>query len=1101
MQILLDGPKTFDLNGLSDQSVKDSDPDGDAIKVTEIDGKAIIAGGTVTLSDGTKVELTLTNKIKVTPKDATSVYKITFPYKICDVQSDSKCGGSASANVTIDMLDAKDDVYNIGYNQPKVLDIFTNDTSTKGGIKLTSIDGKPITPGMIIKVPGGTIDVDTMTFKPDGTNVKKIEFVYTTTDTSGNVATAKVTININNDAPLAIDDTAKTKPTDSIVMALVNGGDNVVKPNKQVDNSIADKDPEGQKLEIVEINGQPVSVGVKVVLPSGDEVTLNADKMTVTVKAKTDTDTDTIKFSYTIKDPSDNKAVANATVIMIPLEADIELSKSVNNSKPQVGETVEYTVSVKNLGPDTSEAVVVNDKLPDGLEYVSDDSNGAYNKTTGVWTIGDMIKDSVKTLKMSAKVLVAKTIINIASVTTKTPDPKPNPPVEVPIYPNTAPAAKDDVGITYPNMPIEMKVVDGGSADANAQGQFDNSVKDIDPDGDPLIAVKIEATSVVGDQEVVLANGAKVKLMSDKKTLMITAPNATTTKDFTFKYQVSDSKGGFAWANVRVKILINPNPDIDVTDMNTPIKMDIVANDVATDPIIKSMGGTKVVKPNLDGTLPDGDKEEDPTKLPVECQGKTGMALIVCKLKYFIFGNVQGVQANAADVMIAANPIGNTVKVANGSVTYNADGTVTITPDKDYFGVIEFPYELSDSDGDVKVTTVKITIPEDIADLDHTKTVNNPKPQVGDTVEFTLTVINRGPKTAQEVYIEDKLPAGLEYVSDDSAGKYDKITGKWTIGDMVNGATVRLVIKAKAMVSEKIVNISNLFTKTQDPTPNLPKKAEIDPNGKPDAIDDLGQTKPLKPIVMLLVDGGKGKIDETSIDNSVMDTDPDKDPLIITNINGVAVVAGTIIKLNAYTTVTLNSDLKTVTVVTSDPDKVEDIKFPYTISDGNGGSDTANVVVKLNPLSADLSIVKLVEPASNHMINDIVDYKIVINNAGPDDAFNVEVEDVMPSSLAFISTNNPDYNPTTGKLLLPKLAKMSTITLLIKAKIVEAGTITNMATVKSSTPDPDPKNNKSSATITPGKPTPRTGGANEVMLTLLIIGLISSMWITRFDKD
>jgi uncharacterized repeat protein (TIGR01451 family) len=1103
MKVVNGGNGAFTLTGLSDQSVADTDPDSDPLEIKEIDGKPVIVGQTITLIDGTKVTLTTVTELSVLPKDTTSVYPINFTYKVCDINPANAdiatvhCGGYADAKVKVDMLDAKDDSYTAKYNETKTLDILANDPSTKGGVKIARINGNNVLTTPEIIVSGGKIvfTPTSVKFVPDGTQVNKVEFTYSIVDDSGNVADAKVVIDIANEAPIAKDDIAKTKPTDPIVMQLVKGGNGIKQPNGQVDNSVGDVDPEGQPLKITEINGSPINPGQEITLPSGDKVKLNLDGVSVTVTPKNPLDTDTIKFTYTIADPKGAKSTANATVEMIPLEADITLSKKVDKDKPQVGEIVEYTVGVKNAGPDVAYDVVVTDKLPDGLEYVSDNSTGTYQKSNGTWTIGDLKKGETKELKIKAKVLVSKTIINIANVTTSTPDPTPNPPVEVPIYPNDKPVAKDDYGITLPDMPIEMKLVDGGDSVANIKGQFDQSVQDTDPDNDPLVIVEIDGILVGADSTLTLANGAKVKVLSNRKTVLVTAANATTTKDFSFKYKVTDSRGGYAEANVRVKILVEPSPDIDVTKFNTPIKVMAMANDIATDPLITSFEGSKVTKPNMDGTMPK----------PVEvdlgpCKGKKGIALVICKIKYAIFGSLEVVSYAQASAPV----ITNIIKVTNGTATLNPDGSVTVTPDTGFTGQIVFTYEIKDSDGDVKETTVTITVPKPIADLDNTKTVNNPKPQVGEIVDFTLTVTNRGPDPAADVYVMDKLPAGLEYVSDNTGGKYDSATGKWTIGTLANAQTVTMVMKAKATSHLPVVNIATVFTSTQDPTPNPPKEVPLDPNGKPDAIDDLGATKPLQPIIMSIIEGGKGIQADKTIDNSVTDTDPDNDPLIITKLNGTAVVAGTVVKLDSNTTVTLNADLKTVTVLTTDPLRTNDIKFTYAISDSKGGSDEANVTVTLLPLAADLEIKKTILPLTNHMIDDVIEYSITVKNLGPDVASDIEVTDLLPSSLAFISTDDKNYDPKTGIVKLATLAYNASYTIKIKAKIIQVGTVENTATVKSKTPDPDPKNNRSTVTITPGKPTPRTGGEITYGLGIVVLATLTSFIVyrrTRKNKE
>ncbi|MBT8110118.1 MAG: right-handed parallel beta-helix repeat-containing protein [Gammaproteobacteria bacterium] len=82
------------------------------------------------------------------------------------------------------------------------------------------------------------------------------------------------------------------------------------------------------------------------------------------------------------------------------------------------------------------------------------------------------------------------------------------------------------------------------------------------------------------------------------------------------------------------------------------------------------------------------------------------------------------------------------------------------------------------------------------ANLVTTKTVDNASPQAGDTIIYTLTVVNNGPAPASNVSLADVLPAGVSYLSDDSAGAYDPVAGAWTIGSIANGATAALNISA-----------------------------------------------------------------------------------------------------------------------------------------------------------------------------------------------------------------------------------------------------------------------------------------------------------------
>src|SRR5262249_20808922 len=50
------------------------------------------------------------------------------------------------------------------------------------------------------------------------------------------------------------------------------------------------------------------------------------------------------------------------------------------------------------------------------------------------------------------------------------------------------------------------------------------------------------------------------------------------------------------------------------------------------------------------------------------------------------------------------------------------------------------------------------------ADLAVTKTVNDPTPNVGDTIAYTVTLTDNGPDDATNVALQDVLPAGLTFV-------------------------------------------------------------------------------------------------------------------------------------------------------------------------------------------------------------------------------------------------------------------------------------------------------------------------------------------------
>jgi len=68
-------------------------------------------------------------------------------------------------------------------------------------------------------------------------------------------------------------------------------------------------------------------------------------------------------------------------------QSDLAIAVSVNNPLPNVSDQITYTLTVTNYGPSDVNNVQVTDVLPSNVVYVSDTSAGAYDNTTGLWTV------------------------------------------------------------------------------------------------------------------------------------------------------------------------------------------------------------------------------------------------------------------------------------------------------------------------------------------------------------------------------------------------------------------------------------------------------------------------------------------------------------------------------------------------------------------------------------------------------------------------------------------------------------------------------------------------------------------------------------------
>ena len=111
-------------------------------------------------------------------------------------------------------------------------------------------------------------------------------------------------------------------------------------------------------------------------------------------------------------------------MVTVPQVADVMLSKSVSNPTPNVGDTVIFTITVLNDGPDPATAVDVTDVLPAGYTYNAGSIAGGDSRNDGAaptltWTVNSLglgFPNQV-TLTFSATVLASPSdYVNVAQV-------------------------------------------------------------------------------------------------------------------------------------------------------------------------------------------------------------------------------------------------------------------------------------------------------------------------------------------------------------------------------------------------------------------------------------------------------------------------------------------------------------------------------------------------------------------------------------------------------------------------------------------------------------------------------------------------------------
>lgn len=358
------------------------------------------------------------------------------------------------------------------------------------------------------------------------------------------------------------------------------------------------------------------------------------------------------EFDYNL---SNNALISTKTVNSITSpDADLELTQTINNSNPRIGDQVIFTLILTNKGPGTATVIRVQDILPTALDYLSASANlGSYDRNTGIWNVGNMPPNQSVSLRITARVNSGQLLTNTAQVIAVDegdPDsiPNNNNPNEddqasvVVDVQNVAPLAQANKTLTVLEDALPTSLNISAPTDAN---------------GDTL-TITVGTIPDATKGQVFLGNSlvnTGDTLTPQQLTNLVFVPIANANGAAgTFGYTVSDGQGGTATQTVTLEI--------------TPV------DDVNTSPT--AIADTAITTQNTSLILPLA------TLLSNDTDPDVGDVL-----------SITGI----------TNP-------SNGVVQLNIDSNIIFTPDPGFVGQAGFDYTISDGKGGTSSARVNITV-------------------------------------------------------------------------------------------------------------------------------------------------------------------------------------------------------------------------------------------------------------------------------------------------------------------------------------------------------------------------------------------------------
>ena len=593
-------------------------------------------------------------------------------------------------------------------------------------------------------------------------------------------------IYVNNDADIVLTKTVNDNAPDegqtiTYTVTVTNNG-----PAQAQNLIVTDALPAGLTL----VNGIPTAGSWSA--PNWTVGTLdNGATETLTITATVDAGTGGTTITNTVSN-SQNQTDLNNTpddnneAVTVNNDADIVLTKTVNDNTPDEGQTITYTVTVTNNGPAQTKNLVLTDALPAGLTLVNAiPSSGSWVAPN--WTVGTLDKGATETLTITATVDVGTGGTTITNTVSKAHD-------------------QTDLNITSDdnNEPITVN----NNADIVLTKVADISTPNEGQNVTFTVTVTNNGPAQVHNLVVTDVLPAGLTFVSGIPTAGTwTSPNWTVgildngaTETIDIIATVNAGTGGTSITNT----VSNAQ---DQTDLNTTTDDD--------NEVISVNNDADIV---LTKTVDDGTPDEGQT--------------ITYTITVTNNGAAQATNLIVTDVLpagisfVSATPTVGTWSSPNwtiGTLNNGDTETISITATVDVgSGGTTITNTISNTQDQADNNSTSDDNVEDIivnndADIVLTKVTDNPTPNAGDNITFTITVTNNGPAQAQNLIVSDLLPAGLTLVSGTpTTGTWT--SPDWTIGTLNSGVTETLIINADVDVGTNGFDITNTVSNSQEQT-------------------------------------------------------------------------------------------------------------------------------------------------------------------------------------------------------------------------------------------------------------------------------------------
>lgn len=495
--------------------------------------------------------------------------------------------------------------------------------------------------------------------------------------------------------------------------------------------------------------------------------------------------------------------------------ADLNVAINVDNAVPDVATQITFTTTLTNEGPSDAIGVQVTQIVPDGFTYVSDDSGGAFNPSTGLWNLGNVPLESQAELNVVVEVNPTGDYVFGAEVTNAIlfdADSSPGNGVlpeddqdELAVTPRhvTDVSVSKAVNDLNPEVDDELlftiQVQNDGPNDASGL-----IIEDELEDGYQFVSAVTSAgvyDEIAGSWELpFLANGA-LQTLEIRAIVKSTGNYKNTAELIALDTYDPDSTPNNNLGSEDDQATVVPVPgglaDLSLTktvDNTTPNVGEAVRFVVS----LTNNGPSDAREVVVTDMLPSGYSYQSHTTTAGIYDATSGI--------WNLNRRVLNQDTESLEILAMVNPpTGSEDEYRNeafvsSSLYPDPDSDPSTAMDEDDF-----------MDGVVDDDEATASVAPQTTDLAITKSVDNPEPNIGDEVTFEITVTNLGVDDATQIGVQEELPLGYQFVSaETSTGTYDADASFWEIESLPVSGTATLLLTVEVMDVEDYQNIVNI---------------------------------------------------------------------------------------------------------------------------------------------------------------------------------------------------------------------------------------------------------------------------------------------------